>query len=98
MKLFSNTLFRWFLGGFGFGFLASVIYLWVEGPPIFISYDNVLEIMGYPGIELGTWFYFHVYDQGYFAAEVFGCVVNGLTYGLGLLIVGFLFRKFRKRS
>lgn len=98
MKLLKDYLFRWFLGGFGFGFLTSVIYLLIEGPPVFLLHYGFFEIIGYPGIALGFWFYEHVYDQGYVAAEAFGCVVNGLAYGVLLAIVGFLFRKFRKRT
>jgi hypothetical protein len=97
MKWFKNCLFWWFVGGFGFGFLASVIYLLVEGPPIFILHYDFFEIMLYPGIESGWWFFEHVYSRTEFAAEAFGCGVNGLTYGVILFIVGLLVRKLRKR-
>jgi len=98
MKLVKTYLFRWFGGGFGFGFLASVAYLLIEGPPIFLLHYDFFEIMLYPGIESGWWFFEHVYSQTEVAAEAFGCAVNGLVYGLLLLIVGVLVSKLRKRT
>jgi hypothetical protein len=98
MKWFKHDLFRWFGCGFVFGFLASVIYLVVEGPPIILLHYDFFEIMLYPAIASGWWFFEHVYSQTEFAAEAFGCAVNGVVYGLLLLIVGFLVRKLRNRT
>ena len=96
MKLFSNFYFRWFAAGFAFGFLYSVIYLLIEGPP-FLFVPLWVEITGYPGITLGYWFYEQVQNSE-LLAEAFGSVVNGISYGLLFLLPGFLIKKFRKRN
>lgn len=97
MKLFSNYFFRWFIAGFTFGLLASVIYLWIEGPP-FLFVPEWVQIAGFPGIASGWWFYEHIYNGNNFRAEVFGCVINGLSYGVVFLVLGTLIRKFRKNN
>ena len=92
MQLFSNFYFRWFAAGFAFGLLGSVIYLLIEGTPIF--YPQWVGIMGFPGIAAGQWHYHHF--GSFQKSEAVGSVVNGLSYGILFLLPGFLIRKFRR--
>ena len=84
MKLLSNIV-LWFMAGFAFGFLGSVAYLLVEGPPLF--YPEWASIMGYPGITVGEWAYYGLHVSE-FMAEALGCLINGLSYGFVLLLPG----------
>jgi len=97
MKLSGNILFKWFTVGFAFAFLFSLVYLLIEGPP-FLFVPLWVQIAGYPGIELGWWFYEHLYSGHDIPAEAVGCVVNGLSYGVLFLLVGLLVRKFFKKD
>jgi hypothetical protein len=97
MKLLSKVYFRWFIAGFAFGFLLSVIYLIIEGPP-FLFVPMWAQIAGYPGIQLGWWFYDHLYNHHNFPAEAFGCVINGFAYGILFLLSSLLIQMIRKND